>query len=182
MSLFVGEKEAFFLIPSKSLIESEKAFCTSCLEKQPLTSMFAINFGLKAAFRLSWSPLSFLLVCCRLPPSQHTICDVCDAGWKKVLAQTVSDRICAVTMGGDNLEGQQLKWHLSASALWEIVSLAILLACESENERKSRLAYFLSESRNLPKQKKRPLIAFCLSYHFSSCFNQLCVHRFTSSS
>ena len=76
MSLFVGEKEAFFLIPSKSLIESEKAFCTSCLEKQPLTSMFAINFGLKAAFQLSWSLLSLLLVCCRLPPSQHTICDV----------------------------------------------------------------------------------------------------------
>ena len=109
MSPFVDEKEAFFLIPSKSLIESEKAFCTSCLEKQPLTSMFAINFGLKAAFQLSWSLLSLLLVCCRLPPSQHTICDVCDAGWKKVLAQTVSDRICAMTMGGDDLEKRQLK-------------------------------------------------------------------------
>ena len=69
-------KEAFFLIPSKTLIESEKASCTSCRQKQPLTSMFAINFGLKAAFQLSWSPLSFLLVCYRLSPSQHTICDV----------------------------------------------------------------------------------------------------------
>ena len=117
--------------------------------------MFAINFGLKAAFRLSWSPLSFLLVCCRLPPSQHTICDVCDAGWKKVLAQTVSDRICAMTMGGDDLEKQQLKWHLSASALWEIFSFAILLACESENERKSRLANTFWASQGTCLSKKR---------------------------
>ena len=65
-------KSSIFLNPSQTLIESEKAVCTSRLEKQPLTSMFAINFGLKAAFQLSWSPLSFLLVCCRLPPFQTT--------------------------------------------------------------------------------------------------------------
>ena len=157
MSLFVDEKEAFFLIPSKSLIESEKAFCTSCLEKQPLTSMFAINFGLKAAFRLSWSPLSFLVVCCRLPVNTQYVM-WWYGGWQKVLAQTVSDRICAVTMGGDNLEGQQLKWHLSASALWGIVSVAIRLACESEIESESRLAYFLSEAGNQPRQKKDPCL------------------------
>ena len=76
-------------------------------------------------------------------------------GWQKVLAQTVSDRICAMTMGGDDLEKQQLKWHLSASALWEIFSFAILLACESENERKSRLANTFWASQGTCLSKKR---------------------------
>ena len=82
ISLFVDEKEAFFLIPSKSSIESEQASCTSCLEKQPLTSMFAMNFRLKAAFRLSWSPLSFLLVCCSLPVNTQYVMYAMLAGRK----------------------------------------------------------------------------------------------------